>query len=96
MFLTALLTGFALGVFACAVLWALIALHKPKATVPTLHRRRPTTQPCIACYGGDLPCVCRTAPTRRQYRDLPIPESAQQSDVGGIDYKFLGTTGEEQ
>lgn len=42
-----------------------------------------------------------TPPTfhHRRFRDLPVPEAVpswERNEVGGIDYRFLGQTGEER
>lgn len=55
--------GFVAGWWTCSlvVCIAFVRWKLRRATPPTKHHRqaRREAQPCIACYGGDLPCVCK-------------------------------------
>lgn len=61
-----------------------ITMHARRGQHEFVQRRwRDSKSPCIACHGGDLPCVCR--------RDQKSPVVAE---VGGIDYRFMGVGNE--
>jgi hypothetical protein len=102
--LTIFLAGFSLATFAWGIFYALILLHRPRYTAPTRRRNRdrlpevhnyppmpvckPAKNPCIGCYGGDLPCVCGNRQTARD---------ADFAEAGGIDPLYMyGVTGEER
>jgi hypothetical protein len=98
-FTPGLIVGYILGVASMCGLVGLYLLHRPRYTAPTRRRNRdrlpevhnypsmpvckPVRQPCIGCYGGDLPCVCGN---RQTARDAEV----------GISYQWLGVTGSEQ
>jgi hypothetical protein len=72
---------YGLGVFNCAVLAAVCLLHRPRYNAPTLRRKNRDRLPEV-----------RNAPP------MPVCKVARDADfaeVGGIEYRFMGQTGEE-
>lgn len=62
-------------------------LHGPMALDDRM-RSLSVRKPCIACYGGDFPCVCR--------RDADFWDIANhEPEAGRVEYRFLGITGLE-
>lgn len=47
-------------------------------------------KPCIGCYGGDLPCVCKHA------TDWDVAIASERKQENTVRYEFLGMTGHEE
>lgn len=63
-------------------------LPSTKFPPPPMPRVKTAIKPCIACYGGDFPCVCQ--------RDADFWDIANhEPDAGRVEYRFLGITGFE-
>jgi hypothetical protein len=79
-FLPGLIVGFALGIFSILILAALYLLHRPRYVAPTKYRRQ---------WRDALPEV------RNEPPPMPVCKPAREAEIGGIEYRFMGQTGEE-
>jgi len=62
-------------------------IRRPPTPMPQCKEGR---KPCIGCYGGDLPCVCKHA------TDWDVAIASERKHENTVRYEFLGMTWHEE